>query len=82
MAVNREGPLCLSSTHPSYARGRPLVLPIADDAFLPVVVSLQAKPPCDLACDCERANVGSAEAAGTSFPFKLVWGLTGSKPIP
>lgn len=32
---------------------RALVLPIADDAFLPVVVSLQAKPPCDLAGDCD-----------------------------
>ena len=35
------------------ARRRPLALPIADDDFLPVVVSLQAKPPCDLAGDCD-----------------------------
>ena len=79
----REDLLCSTSTHPSYGRGRPLVLPIVDDAFLPVVVSLQAKPPCDLAviamaegerwvrrdCRCE-------------FPFRLVGVLTGSKPIP
>ena len=39
---------------PPFLRARRhLVLPIADDAFLPEVVSLQAKPPCDLAGDCD-----------------------------
>ena len=79
----REDLLCLSSIHPSCAHRRPLALPIADDAFLPVVVSLQAKPPCDLPVIAMAEGERWVDCRYV-FPVRLGWGwgLTGSKPIP